>query len=107
MNLRAAIKQLGKRLAAIWSDPDPGQLSTQPGDLVAAPRQVFLGSEQIEPRFQPLLACHDRMCRHPLSPFAVHGADRVGLLGVDREIDLVPASGRLGVTSVSGFEWTR
>jgi len=81
--LRATIEQIGELLAAIWSlknvilfDRDPGQLSAQPGDLVAAPRQVLLGSEQIEPRFQPFLACYDRMGRHSLSPFAVCGADR-------------------------------
>ena len=61
--LAAAVEQIGERLPAVGPiedvrlvDADPGQLPAQLRDLVAAPRQVLLGGEQIAPRFQPLVA---------------------------------------------------
>ena len=44
-------------------DPDPRQLLTPPGQLVAAPRQLFLLLQQSEPGCQPFLSTYDLALR--------------------------------------------
>src|SRR6266852_3352816 len=114
--LRAPAEQILQRLVALLGverinliDSYPGQLLSQPRDVVAAPCQVLLGGEQIEPCFQPLVTCCGHMCRHHATPFLARYRSkhsRGELPGVDREIDLLPAVGGPGVTCVSGFKWT-
>ena len=114
--LVAAGEQIGQRLPAVRPiegvrlvDANPRQLPAQLRDVVAAPRQVLFGGEQIAPRFQPLapvlrlrVPSFYRSFGYPGCP--LRSCD--GLPGVDREIDLLPAMEGPGVTSVSGFRWT-
>src|SRR5512145_2715386 len=81
-------------------DPDPRQLLPPSRQLVAAPCELLLGLEQLEPRCQPLGTCPGHVLRHRscLLP---------GLTGVGLELDLAPGIGTAGVTSVTGFRWTR
>src|SRR6185437_14666401 len=72
--LRAAAKQVGERSAARLGvesislvDADPGQLAALPRELVAAPGELLLGREQLDPRGPPFLACSGRMRGHQLS----------------------------------------
>src|SRR5581483_9559286 len=96
--LPAAVEQIAERLPAVrpvegvlFVDTNPGQLPAQLRDLVAAPRQVLLGGEQIAPRFEPGIACYGWMYRHDGSPFMARFRSRHsrgGLPDIDREIDL-------------------
>src|SRR5262249_12286390 len=68
--LRSPPEQIRQRDAAfigveavVLFDPDPGQCRAPPRQLVAAPRQLLLRFEQIEPRRQPFFACCGRVCR--------------------------------------------
>jgi hypothetical protein len=49
-------------------DPNPRQLLPSSRQLVAAPRELFLRLEQLEPRCQPLFARPGHVCRHRSSP---------------------------------------
>jgi hypothetical protein len=101
--LRAPVEHILQRLVALLGverinliDSYPGQLLSQPRNVVAAPRQVLLGGKQIASRVQPSLACCCHMCRHHASPLMAQCCSKhssSGLPDLDREIDLLPATG--------------
>src|SRR2546425_1228219 len=69
--LRAPSEEVCQRGAAFIGlesvfliDPEPRQLLTSPCQLVAAPRKLLLGLEQLEPRGEPVLPCPGRVLRH-------------------------------------------
>src|SRR6185437_2572324 len=72
--LRAAAEQVGQRLAPLFRveairlvESDPGQRLALAGDLVAAPRQLLLGLEQVEASLEPFIAGSGDVGRHCLS----------------------------------------
>src|SRR3989441_10873443 len=58
------------------TDPTPGQPLPPPRQLVAAPRELLLRHEQLEPRCEPLFTCPGHVLRHRSSLL------RSGVLGV-------------------------
>ncbi len=61
--LLTALEQLGERDGAVGPTEDirlidlhPGQLPPQLRELVAAPRQVLLGGQQVQPGLEPAFA---------------------------------------------------
>src|SRR5579863_3581904 len=69
--LRAPAEEICQRGAALVGlesillvDSYPWQLLPPPRQLVAAPRQLFLRLEQIDPRGQPLFTCPGDVLRH-------------------------------------------
>src|SRR5204863_2020611 len=69
--LRASPEEVRQRSATLVGlesirlvDSDPGQLLPPPRQLVAAPRELLLRLEQLEPRCQPLLTCSSLVLDH-------------------------------------------
>src|SRR5262249_14740290 len=90
-------------------DADPGQLLPPSRQLVAAPRELLLRLEQLEPRRQPLFTGPGRVCRHRLLSlrevsFAVRSVSIRWVLLVRYSSAGYRAA---GVTTVAGFRWTR
>jgi hypothetical protein len=101
--LRAPAEEIRERsLPFVGVEPvvlfhgDPGQFLAPLRELIALPRQRLLRIEQLEPRRKPLFTCSDLVCRHRHSPLSVPLRVRLG-----------PGVALLGVTSVTGFRWTR
>src|SRR5262249_14161316 len=89
-------------------DPDPRQLLPSPRDLVAAPREVLLRLEQGESRVQPILASSGLVRRHDVyPPFGCSCACPGASVSLAHGIHLAPGLDGMGVTSVTGFRWTR
>src|SRR5258708_22801068 len=73
--LRASCEEIGERRWALAGvepvllvDPDPGQLLPPPRQFVAAPGQLLLGLEQLQPAREPLLAWSGPVSGHCSSP---------------------------------------
>src|SRR6266850_3109241 len=69
--LRAPLEQALERCAPVvglkailLADPNPWQALPPLRQLIAAPRELLLRLEQIEPRFEPFVACPCRMRGH-------------------------------------------
>jgi hypothetical protein len=69
--LRAPLEEVGERRAALVGlepivllDAGPRQLLSSSRELVAAPRELFLGFEQLEPSCEPLVARAGRVVGH-------------------------------------------
>ena len=54
--------------AVLLVDANPGQLLAPPRELVAAPGQLLLGLEQLEPSRKPLFTCSGLVIGHGFSP---------------------------------------
>src|SRR5258708_4126245 len=73
--LGASTEEIGERCCALFCvesillvDSHPGQLLASPRQFVAAPCQVFLGLEQLQPGREPLFTCSGLVIGHCLSP---------------------------------------
>src|SRR3954463_4152144 len=73
--LRAPSEQLWQRRAALlgieavlFVDTDPRQLLSPARELIATPRQLLLGFQQLEPGGKPLFTRSGCMFRHRFSP---------------------------------------
>src|SRR5262249_4836884 len=76
-------------------EADPRQLLPPLRQLVAAPRELLLRGEQLEPRCQPLFACPGHVSCH-----------RSSLRWCSMVVRQIGAGHRtVGVTSVAGFGW--
>ena len=73
--------------------------------LVAAPREFLFCFQQFEPRFQPLFACSGLVCRH--CAFLLSLLSRSDLVFGCHALYLARVIEGVGVTSVTGFRWTR
>src|SRR5207244_939449 len=69
--LRASVEELRQPLWTVLGlegvlllHPHPGQLAALAGEVVAAPRQLFLSLEQCVACSEPFLACSDLVLRH-------------------------------------------
>src|SRR5215471_2914217 len=73
--LQASPEQIGERRLALVGledvllvDPDPGQFPTPQRQFVAAPGQLLLGLEQLQPCGKPFYSCSGLVTGHCLSP---------------------------------------
>src|SRR5262249_33557413 len=116
--LRASLEEIGECGVALIGvesvrlvDADPRQLPPPLRDLVALPRECFLGVEQLEPRREPLFTCASAVLRHRChllcSLAFITRSARAAALVRRPEIDLAPGMRTAGVTSVARFRWTR
>src|SRR6266567_351238 len=69
--LRASLEQVGQGCRAfvdvepvLLVDPDPGQLLPPPRELVAAPGQLLLGVQQLQPGGKPLVTSSGLVSDH-------------------------------------------
>src|SRR5437016_14011567 len=106
--LRTAPEETGQRgaplvglEAVVLVDPDPRQFLPPPRHLVAAPRELLLRLEQVEPRREPLFMRSGCMFHSPHSP----PSWMLRRAAVPSRDIIVPGTGRVGVTSVAGFPW--
>jgi hypothetical protein len=80
--LRSALEEIRERYRPVVAfecivlvDANPGKLLSASGQLVAAPRQLFLIGEEFEAGREPVFARSDRMCfRH--CALLLHGGRR-------------------------------
>src|SRR6185369_9800925 len=91
--------------AIVLVDLHPRQLLPPLRQLVAAPCELLLRREQLAPRREPLFPCAGLVFRHRSSLLQV--VCRYDQVVSGRDIDLAPDAGTMGVTSVTGFRWTR
>src|SRR5258708_31545425 len=110
--LRAALEEVRKQSLplvgvepVVLVDADPGQFLAPLRELIALPRQRLFRIEQLEPPRKPLFTCSGLVCRHRHSPSSVRFPLRRA--GWSPWVRLGPGLGPLGVTSVTGFRWTR
>src|SRR6266851_485104 len=79
--LRASLEQVGQGCGAfvdvepvLLVDPDPGQLLAPPRELVAAPGQLLLGVQQLQPGGKPLVTSPGLVSGHCFSPSCGHNS---------------------------------
>jgi hypothetical protein len=126
--LPTTVEQVGERAPAHWRvervglvDPHPGQRPALARDLVAEAGQLLLVRKQRPTLGGPLVPGYDAMvwgahlgnggsagyvCFHRLGSF-LRLSIRFSTLSVGHEDHLAPGIETVGVTSVTGFRWTR
>src|SRR5262249_18046667 len=101
--LRAAPEEIRERSPSflgvepvVLVHANPRQFLAPLRELIALPCQRLFRIEQLEPRPKPFFTRSGLVCGHRHSP-----------LSLPLRVRLRPGLGSVGVTSVTGFRWTR